>query len=126
MITEKQKLAIRLIAEGYKTHEVAEMVGVHRATLWRWEYREDYQRYKRKYMNAWWKAWCRKQNEEIEREMRKLEALLDHKNPYVANWAANEILKLWVGFENNTKVRCNRLRQEEGGCLKNRGKLYPK
>ena len=97
MLTKKQVQSIKLIVEGYKTHEVAEIVGIHRATLWRWCQRDEYQCALHRYSKAWINAWRRSQEEKVEMEIKELDALLDSDDARIANIAANQILE-WLGF----------------------------
>jgi hypothetical protein len=55
LLTEKQKEAVRLLAiENKKHYEAAEIIGIHRCTLWRWSqtkaFRKEWQRQVRAYI----------------------------------------------------------------------------
>lgn len=87
MITDQQKQAVKLFYQGMKVHEVAQAIGVHRTTLWRWYHRPEMIRYTERYFEQ--------ENKRLfSRCIRKLNAELDSKNPNKSYQAALKIIDL--------------------------------
>ncbi len=63
-LTEQQKLAAKLLFEGHKEYVVADKVGVHRCTIWRWYKRRDFRDEIKKIQNQWMRELRRKRREE--------------------------------------------------------------
>lgn len=81
-----------IVDGGYKIQEVANILGVHRTTIWRWFQHNEMQRYYWRYEEKK----IRKEYREIEKEAiaeaEELSKKLDSPNPWEANAAANLIL----------------------------------
>ena len=66
-LSEAQKQAARLMFEGNRIGATAAQVGVHRATLWRWNKRADF----RKELDRLHAQWIRDYRRKIMREIRE-------------------------------------------------------
>ena len=64
-LTDNQKKAAFLLFDGKRTAEIAEACGIHRATLWRWRNRPDFQREINRITDEWLKAKRRETMREI-------------------------------------------------------------
>jgi len=67
-LTEQQKRAALLLFEGGRMGDTAAAVGVHRATLWRWYKRPDFQREINRISAEWQKAYKKKILQELRAE----------------------------------------------------------
>ena len=66
-LTEQQKEAARLYFEAYKPGQIAEQLGIHRCTVWRWRNLPAFQRYYNKYTEDW----LRQKRKETIREIKQ-------------------------------------------------------
>lgn len=85
MLRQNQKKCISLLWKGYKVHQIAAMLGVHRTTIWRWFQREEMRRYAERYFDT-----------ALRREMNKATLHifddLDNPNPWKAQQTAIKVL----------------------------------
>lgn len=89
MVTEKQKQSVKLFWKGMKVHEVAEILGVHRTTLWRWYHRPEMVRYAKQYCN-------RARYKLHERMWKKCMAELDSPDPDVSYERALKVVDMYL------------------------------
>lgn len=85
MLDSKKKRAVKLRWEGYKTYEIASMLGIHRVTLWRWWQRADVQEYALRY-------WQRQSARILEAGRNRYLDLLDSSDPLETQKAALEVI----------------------------------
>ena len=70
-LTEQQKQAARLLWEGERIGDIAQAVGVHRSTVWRWEQKRGFWREYKRIDRNWARRYAyRRKKEEAEREKR--------------------------------------------------------
>lgn len=70
-MTEQQKQAARLLWEGERVGDIAQAVGVHRCTVWRWEQKRGFWREFKRIDRNYRRKWARREaKEEAEREKR--------------------------------------------------------
>lgn len=96
MVTEKQKQAVKLFYKCNNVREVAEAIGVHRTTLWRWCKNPEYVRYAKQYYK-------RAEYRLIQRMWKKWNAELDSPDPDVSYERALKIYDLclkWAFHKN--------------------------
>lgn len=87
-LTNKMARAARMAAEGKSTQEIADELGVHRATVSRWLRRDDLKAMR----NA---ALAEVVSAMIPRAYAVLNAQLENTNPWVAQGAARELIRLY-------------------------------
>ena len=95
-IGEKQNLAATLFWEGHTVQEVADRVGVHRTTIWRWYQHKEMiahqEKVNRRGLAEWWKK-TRKEWREQEKEYQRRLALLSQEGQ-------REVFLQWARREN--------------------------
>ena len=91
MLDSKKKRAVKLRWEGYKTHEIASMLSIHRATLWRWWQRDDVQKCALRY-------WQKESARILESGQNKRLNLLDSSDPLKTQNAALEVIDHCIGL----------------------------
>lgn len=91
-IGEKQKKAVKMLWNGYKVHEIAATLGVHRATLWRWWQHPDMRAYAEKYTTTQARRIINKAFGE------ELSARLESPDPWERNEAAGRILDIMTDW----------------------------
>lgn len=70
-LTEQQKQAARLLWEGERIGDIAQAIGVHRSTVWRWEQKRGFWREYKRIDRNWARRYAyRRKKEEAEREKR--------------------------------------------------------
>ena len=87
-ITGPMRKAAELSAKGLSTYQIAEELGVARSTVGRWFRREDMKAMRTAALSEVIAGM-------IPRAYAVLQAQLDHSNPWVAQGAARELIRLW-------------------------------
>lgn len=86
-LTGPMQRAAKLAAEGYSTQQIADELGVNRSTVARWFHRDDMK-------NIRSAALSEVVGMMVPRAYAVLQAQLDHPNPWVAQGAARELIRL--------------------------------
>ena len=97
MLTEKQKLAAALMFQwGLSTTKVAEQIGVHRATVWRWTKKKEFDREMRRLCREMHRALNAERNEYRKKALARWRAKL---------WRRKQILDKAAKTGNKTAIR---------------------